>query len=106
MLVTETGQLLSVLKIYVYVLYLFPQNKSNKGKKGTVQLFSNKKNEKKKTRNESFCHICFSHEYDYCYLLRIRFRKGFSFIEIQIKSVMWLDYYVGSTVETTAVTFH
>lgn len=61
---------------------------------------------KKKTRNESFCHICFSHEYDYCYLLRIRFRKGFSFIEIQIKSVMWLDYYVGSTVETTAVTFH
>lgn len=48
MLVTETGQLLSVLKIYVYVLYLFPQNKSNKGKKRTVQLFSNKKNEKKK----------------------------------------------------------
>lgn len=47
MLVTETGQLLSVLKIYVYVLYLFPQNKSNKEKKRTVQLFSNKKNEKK-----------------------------------------------------------
>lgn len=54
MLVTETGQLLSVLKIYVYVLYLFPQNKSNKEKKRTVQLFSNKKNEKKKHEMNPF----------------------------------------------------